>query len=330
MKILVIGGCGFMGSNFIQYMLKNTDYDIINYDGLTYSINPNNLKDIENSENYRFIYGRIEAGEDIFALIQNVEYLVNFAAESNVDKSIFDPQPFIITNILGTSTLLEACRHSDIKKIVHISTDEVYGELGKTGKFIENSPLLPNSPYSATKASADLIINAYYRTYGLPITIVRPSNNYGYYQYPDKFIPLIITNLLEDKLIPVYGNGKNIRDWIFVEDCCEGIAAVLENGKKGEVYNIGGGNEKRNIDIVKIILKLLKKKDYYIKFVRDRPGHDYRYALDNTKIRKELGWTPKTTMETGLIKTVEWYKNNPVWWKPLKERLARVNEGFWS
>lgn len=330
MKILVTGGCGFMGSNFIHYMLKNTDYQIINYDGLTYSTNPKNLKDIENDENYRFIYGRIESGEDMLALIQNVEYLVNFAAESNVDKSIFDPQPFIITNILGTCTLLEACRHSHIKKIVHVSTDEVYGELGKTGKFIENSPLLPNSPYSATKASADLIIRTYYRTYGLPIAIVRPSNNYGYYQYPDKFIPLIITNLLEDKPIPVYGDGKNIRDWIFVEDCCEGIAAVLENGKKGEVYNIGGENEKRNIDIVKIISKLLKKNDSHIKFVGDRPGHDYRYALDNSKIRKELGWTPKMTIETGLIKTVEWYKNNLEWWKPLKERLARVNQGFWS
>ena len=330
MKILVTGGCGFIGSNFIHHMLKNTDHEIINLDALTYSGNPNNLKNVEKSERYRFVHGRIEDKELASELLQGVESLVNFAAESHVDRSILDPKPFIITNIEGTQNLLEACRQSDIKKFVHISTDEVYGELGETGKFVENLPLLPNSPYSASKASADLIIRAYHETYGLPVATARPSNNYGFYQYPEKFIPLIITNLLEDKPVPLYGEGKNVRDWIFVEDCCAGIAAILDRGKPGEVYNVGGESEKRNIDIVRTILKLLGKDERYIKFVKDRPGHDYRYALDNTKIKRELGWAPKTNLKAGLSKTVEWYKNNPHWWKPLKERLARENEGFWS
>lgn len=330
MRILVTGGCGFIGSNFIRYMLKNTDHEIINLDALTYSGNSDNLKDVEKGEKYIFIHGRIEDKKLVSERVQDVNYLVNFAAESHVDRSILDPRPFITTNIEGTQNLLEACRHSNIKKFVHISTDEVYGELGETGKFVEGLPLLPNSPYSASKASADLIVRAYHETYGLSVSTARPSNNYGYYQYPEKLIPLIITNLLEDKPVPVYGEGKNIRDWIFVEDCCAGIAAILKRGKPGEVYNIGGESEKRNIDIVKIILKLLGKDESYIKFVKDRPGHDYRYALDNTKIRKELGWAPEINLETGLAKTVEWYKNNPVWWKPLKERLTRENKGFWS
>ncbi len=330
MRILVTGGCGFIGSNFIHYMLKTTDFDIINLDAITYSGNPDNLKDIEKNKRYRFIHGRIEDKKLVSELLADVDYLINFAAESHVDRSILDPRPFIVTNIEGTATLLEACRHSDIKKMVHISTDEVYGELGESGRFVESLPLLPNSPYSATKASADLIIRAYHETYGLPVATARPSNNYGYFQYPEKFIPLMVTNLLEDKPVPVYGEGKNVRDWVFVEDCCAGIAAILSRGKTGEVYNAGGESEKRNIYIVKIILKLLGKDESHIKFVKDRPGHDYRYALDNTKIRNELGWVPKIKLETGLAKTVEWYKNNPSWWKPLKERLARENKGFWS
>jgi len=330
MKLLVTGGCGFIGSNFIRYMMKNSNYEIINLDALTYSSNPNNLDDVTGSERYRFIKGIIGDKKLVSELVQDVDYVVNFAAESHVDRSILDPKPFIVTNIEGTQTLIEACRHSDIKKIVHISTDEVYGELGETGKFFENLPLLPNSPYSASKASADLIIRAYHETYGLPVATARPSNNYGYYQYPEKFIPLLITNLLEDKPVPVYGEGNNIRDWIFVEDCCAGIAAILDRGKAGEVYNVGGESEKRNIDIVRMILRLLGKDESYIKFVKDRPGHDYRYALDNTKIKKELGWMPKMDLETGLAKTVEWYGNNPFWWMPLKEKLARENKGFWS
>jgi dTDP-glucose 4,6-dehydratase len=330
MRILITGGCGFIGSNFIHYMLKNTDFEIINFDALTYSGNPDNLKDIERNERYKFVHGRIEDKKLVSELLVDTDYLVNFAAESHVDRSILDPRPFIVTNIEGTATLLEACRHSDIKKMVHISTDEVYGELGETGKFVESLPLLPNSPYSASKASADLIIRAYHETYGLSVSTARPSNNYGYCQYPEKFIPLTITNLLEDKPVPVYGEGKNVRDWIFVEDCCAGIAAILDHGKVGEVYNVGGESEKRNIDIVRIILKLLKKDESYIRFVKDRPGHDYRYALDNAKTRNGLGWVPKVNLETGLSRTVEWYKNNISWWKPLKDRLAKASRGFWS
>lgn len=330
MKLLVTGGCGFIGSNFIRYMLKNTNYEIINLDALTYSGNPDNLRDVAGNERYRFVKGMIGDKKLVSELVQDVDQAVNFAAESHVDRSIRDPKPFIVTNIEGTQNIIEVCRHSDIKKIVHISTDEVYGELGETGKFVESLPLLPNSPYSASKASADLIIRAYHETYGLPVATARPSNNYGYYQYPEKFIPLLITNLLEDKPVPVYGEGKNIRDWIFVEDCCAGIAAILDRGKAGEVYNVGGESEKRNIDIVRMILRLLGKDESNIKFVKDRPGHDYRYALDNTRIRKELGWAPKMNLETGLAKTVDWYRNNPEWWKQLKEKLARENKGFWS
>lgn len=330
MKLLVTGGCGFIGTNFIRYMLKNTNHEIINLDALTYSGNPDNLKDVAGNERYRFVKGMIGDKDLVSELVQDVDIVVNFAAESHVDRSINDPKPFILTNIEGTQNIIEVCRHSDIKKIVHISTDEVYGELGETGKFVESLPLLPNSPYSASKACADLIIRAYHETYGLPVATARPSNNYGYYQYPEKFIPLLITNLLEDKPVPVYGEGKNIRDWIFVEDCCAGIAAILDRGKAGEVYNVGGESEKRNIDIVRMILGLLGKDESYIKFVKDRPGHDYRYALDNTRIRKELGWAPKISLENGLAKTVDWYRNNPKWWKPIKERLARENKGFWS
>ncbi|MCZ7383511.1 MAG: dTDP-glucose 4,6-dehydratase [Candidatus Methanoperedens sp.] len=330
MKILVTGGCGFIGSNFIRYMLKDTEHEIINLDALTYSGNPDNLKGVEKNKRYRFVKGRVEDKKLVSDLVQDVEYLVNFAAESHVDRSIRDPRPFMVTNIEGTATLIEACRQSNIKKIVHISTDEVYGELGETDRFVESLPLLPNSPYSASKASADLIIRAYHETYGLPVSTARPSNNYGYYQFPEKFIPLAITNLLENNPVPVYGEGKNIRDWIFVEDCCAGIAAILDRGKHGEVYNVGGESEKRNIDIVKIILRLLGKNESCIKFVKDRPGHDYRYALDNTKIRKELGWAPKINLEAGLGRTVEWYKNYPSWWKPLKERLGKESGGFWS
>ncbi|MDP2845943.1 MAG: dTDP-glucose 4,6-dehydratase, partial [Candidatus Methanoperedens sp.] len=310
--------------------LKNTEHEIINLDALTYSGNQSNLRDVEDNEKYRFVHGRIEDKKLVTELIKDADHIVNFAAESHVDRSILDPRPFFNTNIEGTRTLLEACRNSDIKKFVHISTDEVYGELGEAGKFTESFPLLPNSPYSASKACADLVIRAYQKTYGLPVATARPSNNYGYFQYPEKFIPLMITNLLEDKPVPVYGDGINIRDWIFVEDTCAGIAAILERGKAGEIYNVGGESERRNIDIVKTILKLLGKDESYIKFVKDRPGHDYRYALDNTKIRKELGWAPKIDLEAGLMKTVEWYKNNSWWWKPLKEKLARENKGFWS
>lgn len=330
MKILVTGGCGFIGSNFIRHMLKNTKNDIINLDALTYSGNIKNLEDITKDKRYKFVHGKIEDGNIISEIIPDIDYIVNFAAETHVDRSINNSKPFITTNIEGTHNILEACRKYDIKKIVHISTDEVYGELGEHGKFVESLPLLPNSPYSASKASADLIIRAYCETYGLRVSIARPSNNYGYCQYPEKFIPLIITNLLENRPVPVYGEGKNVRDWIFVEDCCSGIDAILNKGKIGEIYNIGGENEKRNIDIVKHILTILGKDERYIKFVKDRPGHDYRYALDNSKIKKELNWSPKINLDIGLMKTVQWYKDNISWWKSIRDKLDKESKGFWT
>ncbi len=334
-KVLITGGCGFIGTSLIKYILNNRhDWQVTNLDLLTYAGNLENTYGLEEDfpSRYSFVRGDIaDPGfvGDLFTK-NKFDLVLNLAAESHVDRSINDPKPFISTNIEGTQNIIEVCRHSDIKKIVHISTDEVYGELGETGKFVESLPLLPNSPYSASKACADLIIRAYHETYGLPVATARPSNNYGYYQYPEKFIPLLVTNLLEDKPVPVYGEGKNIRDWIFVEDCCAGIAAILDRGKSGEVYNVGGESEKRNIDIVRMILKLLGMDESFIKFVKDRPGHDYRYALDNTKIRKELGWAPKINLENGLARTVDWYRNNPAWWKPIKEKLVRENKGFWS
>lgn len=330
MKILITGGCGFIGSNFVWHILKATEHEVINLDALAYSGNPENLVAFEDNNRYSFVKGRIEDKNLVSEYMGDVDYVVNFAAESHVDRSILDPRPFIVTNVEGTQTLLEACRQKDIEKFVHISTDEVYGELGDTGKFTEDMPLLPNSPYSASKAAAEMIVRAYRETYGLPVVTARPSNNYGYRQYPEKLIPLVITNLIEGKPVPVYGEGKNVRDWIFVEDCCAGIDAILNNGNPGEIYNVGGENERRNIEIVRIILKLMNMGEEHIRFVEDRPGHDYRYALDNTKIRRDTGWKPKTGIEEGLAMTIKWYKENPSWWKPLKDRLIRENKGFWS
>jgi dTDP-glucose 4,6-dehydratase len=331
MRILITGGCGFIGSNFVRFLLKNTEYEVVNLDALTYAGNKENLKEYEDNERYKFIHGRIENGKLVKKIIESVDYVVNFAAETHVDRSILKPSPFLMTNIMGTQTLLEACRNSKVKRFIHISTDEVYGSLrSDKGKFAENFPLMPNSPYSASKASADLFARAYFVTYGVPVIIVRPSNNYGPYQFPEKFIPLAITNLLEDKPIPIYGDGRNVRSWLFVEECVRGIYEVLEKGRKGGVYNLGGESEKRNIEVAKVILQAMDKDESYLKFVPDRPGHDYRYALDNTKIKREVGWIPRITFEEGIKKTIEWYRRNEWWWKPLKERLKRESKGFWN
>lgn len=331
MKILVTGGCGFIGSNFIQVILKKyPDYEIVNIDALTYAGNPENLRDIKKSKRYRFVRGRIEDKNLVANALGDADYIVNFAAETHVDRSIQNSSPFLTTNILGTHILLEAARRVSIKKFVHISTDEVYGTLGNKGKFTEKTMLAPNSPYSASKASADLLIRAYYETYKLPVVIIRPSNNYGYYQFPEKFIPLMITNLLMKKPIPIYGKGENVRDWCFVEDSCAAIDRVMHNGKAGEVYNAGGNCEVKNIELAKSILKIMGKSERYIKFVKDRPGHDYRYALDNSKIRRELRWRPSVKIEAGIEMTIRWYKDNEWWWKPLKERLSAESRGFWE
>ena len=312
-KMLITGGAGFIGSNFIHYILsKYNDYQVINLDKLTYAANLDNLKDIEDNKNYRFIHGDIADQEFIFKLFENEKFdiVINFAAESHVDTSILNPQIFTITNILGTQVLLDACRKYNIKRFHQVSTDEVYGELPLDDKnilFTEKTPLNPSSPYSASKASADMLVKSYYRTYSLPITISRCSNNYGPYQHLEKLIPLMISKAINNDNLPVYGNGLNVRDWLHVYDHCTAIDLIIHEGKIGEIYNIGGNNEKSNIDVVKIILKELGKSEKLIKYVNDRPGHDLRYAIDSTKIKTTLNWKPVYSFEKGILDTIKWY-----------------------
>jgi len=319
MKLLITGGAGFIGSNFIHYILKKyKNYQVINLDVLTYAGNLENLRDIEKNLRYKFIKGDICDERLVNKIFQNEkpDFIVNFAATTHVDRSILEPKEFTRTNILGTQVLLEAARKYGIKKFEHISTDETYGTIEK-GKFKETDALLPNSPYAASKAGADLLARAYYKTFELPVLIIRSSNNFGPYQFPEKAIPLFITNLLENKKVPLYGTGGNIRDWLYVLDNCSGIDIVLHKGKPGEIYNVGGGNEKANIEIAKIILKELKKDDSFIEYVKDRLGHDFRYSLDTRKIRK-LGWKPKYKFEKAIKETIKWYKENTAWWKKIK------------
>ena len=318
-RILVTGGAGFIGSNFVKYMLdKYSDYEIINLDALTYCGNLENLKDIENNENYTFVKGDIRDKDLVKDLVSKSDYVINFAAESHVDRSIEDPEIFIKSNVLGTQVLLNASKELGVEKYIQISTDEVYGTLGETGYFTENTPLQPNSPYSASKAGADLITRAYFETFDLPVNITRCSNNYGPYQFPEKLIPLMISNALEDKKLPIYGDGKNIRDWLHVYDHCQAIDLVLHEGKLGEVYNIGGHNERENLRIVKLIIDALGKDESLIEYVSDRLGHDRRYAIDSDKITSELGWKPKYTFETGIKETIEWYLDNQDWMDQVK------------
>ena len=319
-NILVTGGAGFIGSNFIRYMLnKYKDYKIVNLDLLTYAGNIKSLNDIKDNPNYLFVKGDIVDNKlvDKIVLENKIEVIINFAAESHVDKSITNPDIFVKTNVLGTQNLLEVAKKHKIKKYFQISTDEVYGSLGKTGFFTETTPLAPNSPYSASKASADLLVMAYHHTFGLNVNITRCSNNYGPYQFPEKLIPLFITNLLNNKKVPLYGDGLNIRDWLFVEDHCVAIDTVLHKGKNGKIYNVGGNNEKTNRYITEVILKYLDKDETCIEYVQDRLGHDRRYAIDATKIKKELNWQPIYKFEDAIIKTIQWYINNKSWWQPL-------------
>ena len=321
MKFIVTGGAGFIGGNFMHYMVdKYPDDTIINLDALTYAGNLETLKPIENRPNYKFVKGDIADRDFIFRLFaqEKPDVIVNFAAESHVDRSIECPDVFVRTNVLGTTTLLDACREYGIRRYHQVSTDEVYGDLPLDRPdlfFTEQTPLHTSSPYSASKASADLLCNAYQRTYGLPITISRCSNNYGPYQFPEKLIPLMIANALADKPLPVYGEGLNVRDWLYVEDHCAAIDLILEKGKAGQVYNIGGHNEMKNIDIVKRILGLLGKPESLITYVTDRKGHDMRYAIDPAYIHQELGWLPETRFEDGIQKTVRWYLDNRSWWE---------------
>ncbi|WP_219835817.1 dTDP-glucose 4,6-dehydratase [Paenibacillus sp. R14(2021)] len=321
MKLLVTGGAGFIGSNFIRYMIERyPDYLIVNMDALTYAGNLENLVSIEGCPNYEFVRGDICDAQLVRHTIEGfgIDTIVNFAAESHVDRSITDPDIFIKTNVLGTQVLLGAARELGIAKYVQISTDEVYGSLGDTGYFTEETPLAPNSPYSASKAAGDLLVRAYHETYGMNVNITRCSNNYGPYHFPEKLIPLMVTNALEGKQLPVYGDGKNVRDWLHVMDHASAVDLVLHEGKAGEVYNIGGHNERRNIDIVQTILALLGKSEELIQYVEDRKGHDRRYAIDPSKIASELGWRPVYTFESGIQETVAWYQNNEAWWQRIK------------
>ncbi|HFK1530436.1 dTDP-glucose 4,6-dehydratase [Bacillus thuringiensis] len=318
MKVLVTGGAGFIGSNFVRYMVKKyPEYNIVNLDSLTYAGNLENLKDIEESSNYKFVKGDIADRQFINQLFkeEKFDYVLNFAAESHVDRSITNPDIFIQTNIQGTQVLLDAAKNAEVKKYLQVSTDEVYGTLGETGYFTEETPLASNSPYSSSKAGADLLVRAYHETFGLPVNITRCSNNYGPFHFPEKLIPLMIINALNDKQLPVYGDGLNVRDWLHVEDHCQAIDLVLHKGKNGEVYNVGGNNERTNIEIVKTILKALGKPESLIKYVTDRPGHDRRYAIDATKLREELGWSPKYNFDTGIEQTIKWYLENQDWWE---------------
>lgn len=329
-RILVTGGAGFIGSNFVKYMLEtHPDYKIINLDALTYAGNLENLADIEDHPNYTFVKGDIrdrQKVDNLFAT-EDIDTVVNFAAESHVDRSIEEPEIFLTTNIIGTQVLLDATKkywkkkphdkydreYRDGVKFVQVSTDEVYGELGAEGYFTEDLPLLPNSPYSASKAAADHIVRSYNETFGLPVNMTRCSNNYGPYQFPEKLIPLMINNALKDQELPVYGDGMQIRDWLHVADHCSAIDTVLHQGEDGEVYNIGGNNEKANIEIVRLILDKLDKSEDLITYVKDRPGHDRRYAIDNSKITSELGWEPAYTFEEGIEETIDWYLDHKDW-----------------
>lgn len=321
MNLLVTGGAGFIGSCFVRHILNTyPDYRVINLDALTYCGNLDNLKDVENNPNYRFVHGNICDRRLVRELTGQVDCVVNFAAESHVDNSIKRPEIFVETNIQGTLNLLQASKETGIKRFLQVSTDEVYGTLGKTGYFYETTPLAPNSPYSASKAGADLLVRAYGETYKLPVLITRCSNNYGPYQYTEKLIPFFISRLLKGERVPVYGDGLNVRDWLYVYDHCRAIDVVLHRGQAGEVYNIGGHNEKTNLEITRLILEKMGKDETSIEYVQDRPGHDRRYAISNDKITSQLGWKPSVTFEEGISITIDWYLNNQDWIKNLERK----------
>lgn len=314
MKLLVTGGAGFIGSNFIRHILSRRGFQVVNFDFLTYAGNLENLAGLEAGDKYRFIRGDIASGEQVAeALEQDVDAIVHFAAESHVDRSILDAAAFVRTNVLGTQNLLEAARRKRISRFIQVSTDEVYGSLSGRGKFTEDSPLAPNSPYAASKAAADLLARAYHRTYGLGLVTTRCGNNYGPYQFPEKLIPLMVSNALDDVPLPLYGDGLHTRDWIHVLDHCRALEAVLLQGRDGAVYNIGAEGERTNLEVARRILGILGKSEDLISFVADRPAHDRRYAVDSSRLRRELGWSPRISFEDGLDRTVRWYRDHPRW-----------------
>lgn len=318
MNVLLTGGCGFIGSNLVKYLRRERPtWRLVNLDKLTYAGNLENLRDLEGDAQHVFVRGDVGNRELVEHLLRThrIDSVMHLAAESHVDRSILGPEAFIVSNVLGTQQLLEACRTVGVRRFLMVSTDEVYGSLGPTGAFVETTPLDPSSPYSASKAAADLVALAYARTFKLDVVVTRCSNNYGPYQFPEKLIPLMVVSALHDKPLPVYGDGSNVRDWLHVEDHCQALALALEKGRSGEVYNIGGGAERQNIEIVRQVLGLLGKPESLIKFVTDRPGHDKRYAIDPAKIKRELGWSPAHTFERGLAETVRWYTGNAAWWE---------------
>jgi dTDP-glucose 4,6-dehydratase len=331
MKLLITGGLGFIGSNFIRHIMnKYPEYKIVNLDKMTYAGNPENLRDIEKDPHYKFVRGCVADENLVNELIsgEKPDAIIHFAAESHVDRSIHGSLDFVQTNVMGTRVLLDAAKNYKIERFIYISTDEVYGDI-EVGSFKEEDPFRPNSPYSASKAAGDLLARAYFKTFKLPVLITRSSNNYGPYQYPEKLIPLFITNLLENKKVPLYGDGLNVRDWLYVLDNCAGIDMILHRGRDGEAYNIGGDNEKTNREITDIVLKELGKDEFWIEYVKDRPGHDRRYSLDSTKIKK-LGWKPKYDFETAIREKIDWYRNNIDWWKKIKsgEYLEFYNKQY--
>jgi len=317
-KILITGGCGFIGSTFIRYFLQTHSGDsVVNLDKLTYAGNPSNLKELENHPRYSFVRGDITDEAVVRGCMSGVEGVINFAAETHVDRSIQDPYAFVRTNYLGVSVLLKVARECKIPRFLQISTDEVYGSIEK-GSFTENSPLSPNSPYSASKAAADLLVRSYWVTYRFPVLIVRSSNNFGPHQYPEKVMPLFITNLIEGKKVPLYAKGENVRDWLYVEDNCRGIDLVFQKGKAGEIYNIGGGSEMNNLPLARKILGAFSRTEDFIQSVPDRPGHDFRYSVETAKLR-ELGFSPRYGFDQALSMTIDWYRQHEAWWRPLKQ-----------
>ncbi len=327
-RVLVTGGAGFIGSNFVRFLLQERPgWHVVNFDALTYAGNLDNLTDVAEHPNYHFIHGDIRDRDALASALADCDAVVHFAAESHVDRSIIDSSPFITTNVQGTQILLDACReHGGIKRIVHVSTDEVYGELPldrPEEQFTEQTPLQPHSPYSASKAASDLLALAYQHTFNLPVMVTRCSNNFGPYQFPEKVIPLFVTNLIDGEKVPLYGDGRNIRDWLHVTDHCEAVLTVLEKGKNGEVYNIGGNNERTNLNLTHTVLDLMDMPREMIQPVEDRLGHDLRYAIDASKIKHELGWEPvRSAWPEALAETIDWYRAHEAWWRPLKARAA--------
>jgi len=327
-RVLVTGGAGFIGSNFVRYLLSHDEQvEVVNFDALSYSGNLENLDDVAKDPRYRFVRGDICDTAEVESVMTEVDSAVHFAAESHVDRSILDSRPFVRTNVLGTQTLLDAAVRTKLKRFVHVSTDETYGSLPldrPEQRFDEESPIRPNSPYAASKAASDMLVRAYCHTFGLAAIITRCSNNFGPYQFPEKVIPLFVTNLLEGRKVPLYGDGRNVRDWIHVEDHCEALAAVLQRGRPGEVYNIGGDNERSNLELTHTILEIMDMDEGRIEYVKDRPGHDRRYAVDSSKIREELGWRPtRSQWPAALAETVRWYVDNPTWWQRVRSGAYR-------